>query len=277
MLGQEIVRVLQSKNVSVVAWDRDDIDVTDFATLEGRIRSEHPSIIYNCVGYNAVDQAESSDEEYQKALLLNRDVPGELARIAATLDIPLVHYSTDYVFSGVRPDESFAGYTEDAATGPVSRYGESKLLGESAIAATSAKAYVVRLSRLFGQPAGSIVGKRSFFDIMTTLADEGKSIQAVSDEWGNFTYAPDLAAASADLWLSGYESGIYHLANSGVASWYDAAVALFALQGRSVAVGQVSGASFNRPAKRPDYSPLINTKYPPLRDYTEALREFLKK
>ena len=101
MLGQELKRVFGADEAyQVTAWDMGDVDVTDFKTLRDKVIDLKPGIIINAVAYNAVDACEEDEAEYGKALLLNRDVPAELALIVKEQDILLVHYSTDYVFDG---------------------------------------------------------------------------------------------------------------------------------------------------------------------------------
>lgn len=273
MLGQELERVYrEDEGYEVAAWDYGDIDVTDFTAAEEKIREYAPAVIANAVAYNAVDRCEESEEEYAKAMKLNAEVPGFLARLARELDATLVHYSTDYVFDG----ESADGYAEDAEPRPISKYGLSKREGEKRVIAEGGKHYVVRLSKLFGKPAMSASGKKSFFEKMLEVAKEKKEIVVVDDERSCFTYAPDLALASKILEMHGSPYGIYHLVNEGGATWYEAARELFRIAGRDVVVKPVSADAFPRPARRPRCSALRNTRFIGLRPYTEALEEFLR-
>ena len=101
MLGQELVRVFSDdQKYEVTAWDKENIDLTDFALAEARIHEIGPQIVINAVAYNAVDKCETDDMEYQRALLLNRDIPQFLAELGEKEGFLLVHYSTDYVFDG---------------------------------------------------------------------------------------------------------------------------------------------------------------------------------
>ncbi|HLC95497.1 MAG TPA: dTDP-4-dehydrorhamnose reductase [Patescibacteria group bacterium] len=273
MLGQELVkRFREDAKYSVVGWDREEIDVTDPAFANEKIRTYAPDIIFNAVAYNAVDQCEDNAEEYQKAVLLNANVPHFLAQLVKAMDVTLVHYSTDFVFDGTLE----AGYVEDAVPHPLSKYGESKLMGEQYVLATGGKNYIIRLSRLFGKPATSAIAKKSFFEKMLEGAQGKKEVMAVDDEKSCFTYAPDLARASKALLEEESPYGIYHLPNSEAATWYDAAQVLFEIANVAVTVKPVSADTFPRPAKRPRFSVLRNTKRPALRPYTEALREFLQ-
>ena len=274
MLGQELVRVFsENASCAVLGWDREEIDLTDFTFSERKIREVAPSHILNAVAYNAVDACETSEEEYAQAQLLNTEIPRRLAHIASQIDATFVHYSTDYVFDGTNT----AGYSEVAKPHPLSRYGMTKYRGEQAVLAAVGQSYVIRLSKLFGKPAVSTAGKQSFFEKMLLVAEGKTEVSAVDGERSCFTYTPDLARATRELLEDRSSPGIYHLANSGVATWYEAAQELFRLVRPDVIVRPVSPDAFPRPAERPEYSELLNTKRPLLRDYREALQEFILK
>ncbi len=294
MLGQALTDLFRhDPNYEVVAWDKEDIDVTDFVQLREKLIAAKPHTILNCVAYNAVDLAEEDDEQYQKALLLNRDLPGELATIANEIEAVLVQYSTDYVFPGDIDEKKEGGcgnssccgggchgggekgYGENAFPNPVSRYGESKTLGEQVVMMNAHKYYIIRLSKLFGNPALSPDGKRSFFDVMLEAGKSKPEVQVVDSEKSCFTYAPDLAMATKDLLEDADQWGVYHLPNTGAVTWYEAVLELYRQVGLTTKVVSVTPEAFPRPAKRPVFSALINTKRPPLRRYEVALAEYL--
>lgn len=272
MLGQELVQVFgMDEKYTVTAWDREEIDVMNFVEAKQKIEGVKPDIILNAVGYNAVDLCETSEEEYAKAKLLNTEVPGWLAHMAKKWGNSLVHYSTDYVFDG----KAESGYDEEAVTGPLSRYGETKRAGEIQVLESDGEAYVIRLSKLFGKPAASALGKRSFFDVMLEKGRQEKEVRVVDDEWSCFTYAPDLAQATRDLVESRARPGMYHLPNENAATWYQAVRELYRLAEITTQVIPVTSSEFPRLAKRPHTSILLNTKRPKLRPYQEALAEYL--
>lgn len=250
-------------------WDREDADVTDFPALRAKFAGlgRAPDAVINCVAFNDVDGAEDRPDQ---ALLLNAEVPGELARIARELGVPLVHYSTNYVFDGVRGE-----YAEADAPAPLSAYGRSKLLGERRIAECGGQWYVLRTAVIFGPKGESVLSKKSFVDIMLDLSRTRDTIQVVADEIGNLTYAPDLAEATRRLLNGLPPTGIYHVTNSGSASWFDCAKEVFRIAGRNVTAVPVPAAQFPRKAPRPARAVLLNTKLPPLRPWQEALAEFL--
>lgn len=272
MLGQELIGVFsRDEKYTVTGWDFGDIDVTDFVSAEEKIRILAPDIIVNAVAYNAVDACEENDEEYEKAMMLNAEVPKFLAHLAYAMDSMFVHYSTDYVFDGTNQ----SGYAEDALPHPLSRYGVSKRMGEENVLAVDGKNYIIRLSKLFGKPATSALAKKSFFDVMLEIAKTREQVQVVDDEKSCFTYAPDLARETKALLEDTAPYGIYHLPNSDDATWYEAVQELYTQAKIGVTIQPVGSDAFPRPAKRPQYSKLLNTKRALLRPYKEALQAYL--
>jgi len=297
ILGQELVRTFTAdEHYAVTAWDKEDIDITNFTLLEENLTAIQPDVVINAAAYNAVDLCEEDDDEYAKALLLNRDVPGFLAEMSAKMGFLLVHYSTDYVFDGALEENrtktgccgggccsaaaagssSQVGYTEEVLPNPLSRYGESKYAGERAVREHAKRYYLIRLSKLFGRPGKSSQAKKSFFAVMLEQAEGESDVRAVDDEKSCFTYAPDLAMATRELIESEDSFGTYHLVNEGAATWYEVTLELYRLAGKEEQVFSVRSDSFPRPARRPSCSVLLNTKRPRLRHYTAALREYLE-
>lgn len=273
MLGQELERAYRSDEAYMVfAWDREDIDVTDFRTVERMIREQSPALIINAIAYNAVDLCEEDDEEYRQAFRLNAEVPEFLARLAREIGASFVHYSTDYVFDG----ENEHGYAEDALPSPISRYGMSKWEGEKRVQSIGGAYYLIRLSKLFGKPAISGYGKKSFFEKMLEAAKGKERVDVVDGERSRFTYAPDLALATKVLEQNAAPFGIYHLVNEDSATWYEAAKTLFRIARMPIEVNPVLPETLSRPAKRPRSSILLNTQFIPFRSYAEALGEFLQ-
>lgn len=271
MLGRALGQEFRLAGYELALWDVEELDLAEEAASLEKIALLGPDTIVNAAAYNAVDQCETDDEEYRKALILNRDVPGYLARFAAEKKIRFVHYSTDYVFDGTAE----GGYPEDAQPNPLSRYGSSKYEGEQAVLTAGGEAYLIRLSKLFGEPAISKLAKRSFFEVMLAKGKTENRVEVVDDEKSCFTYAPDLALATRELLESDAAPGIYHLPNEGGVTWFQATLELYRKAGLEVEVVPVMGSGFPRPAKRPHVSVLINTKRPKQRPYTEALTEFL--
>jgi len=130
---------------------------------------------------------------------------------------------------------------------------------------------------LFGLPAQSENAKKSFFETILNLAKKKKELKVVNSEKSCFTYTPDLAEATKELIEKEYSYGVYHLINEGAVTWYEGALRLFELAGiKNIKVIPVGSEEFSRPAKRPLSSILINTKFPKLRNYEEAMKDWLK-
>jgi len=254
-----------------VGWDREDVDVLDFPALRARVASldRAPDAIVNCVAFNDVDGAEDRPPQ---AFALNQDFPGHLAQFTAELGIPLVHYSTNYVFDGVQGD-----YVESDAPSPLSVYGRSKWGGEQRASESAGPSYIVRTAVIFGPKGESDLSKKSFVDLMRDLSAKRDTIQAVDDEINSVTYAPDLAAATRGLLETLPAPGIYHVTNSGGASWFDLAREIFRIDGKTINLQPVPSSHFPRKALRPPKAILHSTKLPELRPWQSALAEFLGK
>lgn len=272
-LGQQLVKIFK-KDCEIIAWDRGEVNIADKDLVIKKVKEIRPEIIINAAAYNAVDKCETDEKEFELAKKINGEAPGYLAEVALKANAVLFYYSSDYVFNGEKKD----GYKEDDKPNPISKYGETKLMGERAIMNSGAsKYYIIRTSKLFGPKGESKVAKDSFFDIMLKLTKEKKKIDVVDGEESCFTYTPDLAKATKELFDEKKNYGIYHIANSGHCTWYEAAKELFKIAGVNIKVNPVSSDKFPRPAKRPKYSVLLNTKLKPMRDWREALREYLSK
>lgn len=273
-LGTQLAKVFSSPEL--ITWDKEEADFFNLSDLAIKLDIAKPDLIINAVAYNAVDKCETDPKEYNMALKLNFSLPEFLAQWCLANSAILVHYSTDYVFSGTDKQPEFS---EIDTPNPINRYGETKARGEAAVieaAKNGLKYYLIRVSKLFGPKGSSPYTKASFFDIMRGLAENNNELRVVDEEVSCFTYTPDLARAIYDLLDKEYEWGIYHLPNSGSCTWYEGVITLKELAGFSAEVKPISGSSLSRAARRPQFSILKNTKYPPLRNYREALSEYLK-
>lgn len=268
-LGQALVNRFSQAGYSVTAWDKTEADVTS-AGISGQITDLKPEIIINSTAYNAVDKAESDEREKQLAFTLNAEVPGKLAAIAKDIGAIFVHYSTDNVFAGDKPE----GYTEDETPAPVNVYGQSKYAGEKEVIGVGGHYYLIRLSRLFGVKGISPASKKSFVEIMLEKSDEPE-LTVMNVEKASLTYAPDLAKLTLSLIESGLPAGIYHGANEGECTWFEWAREIFRLSGRGPKLTPGTQPPAPRPAARPQFSRLLNTKLPPQRSWQEALKDFL--
>lgn len=268
MLGQALAGEFGENGYEVSSWDKEEIDITKKEEVNKKISDLKPEIIINAAAYNAVDKIEESDKELGEEI--NGYAVGNLSEAAEAVGAILVHYSTDYVFDGKEID----GYKEDATPNPQSVYANSKLIGEQQI--KNEKYYLIRTSRLFGKAALSEGAKKSFVDVMLKCAEERDCLELVDEELSSPTYACDLARRTREIieWKKPF--GIYHVTNEGSCTWYGWAKKIFELSGKSVRLIPVGADRFPRPAKRPKYSILLNTKLPPIRKWEEALADYLK-
>jgi dTDP-4-dehydrorhamnose reductase len=256
-VGSELNQLL-GQNARIIGLNRQSCDLTKIDRLPEIIKSHCPDAIVNGAAYTAVDRAET---EVELARTINGDVPGVLAGIAKELNIPFVHISTDYVFNG----RNCTPYLETDSTDPVSVYGITKLEGEKQIEVIGGKYLNFRTAWVYG-----CYGKGNFVKTMLRLGETRSEIKVVADQIGTPTWAKTIAGTISTLLpkLNNDEisSGTYHLTNSGTASWYDFAVAIFEeaqklgfpLQVKDVI--PITTADYPTPATRPTYSVLSNCK-----------------
>ena len=197
---------------------RDQLDLAHPERIAERVRALAPDLIINAAAHTAVDQAENEPE---LAFAINAKAPGVFAEEAARLGIPLIHYSTDYVFDGSKATP----YTEDDAPNPLGVYGRSKLAGEQAIAAVGAEHLILRTSWVYSRHG------RNFLLTMQRLLQEKPELRVVADQIGAPTWAGTIAASTRQLierWQAGQAGdwGTYHLTAQGETSWFGFAQAI---------------------------------------------------
>lgn len=271
MLGTELMEAFADHTPT--GWDHDELDITDEKQVHEKVVAFAPNLIINAAAYTNVDGAEDDPET---AARVNAYAVRLLAEVAQELDIPIVHYSTDYVFDGTKED----GYKEEdkPAEEPLNVYGASKLLGERELVQGAKRYYLIRTSWLFGK------GGKNFIDTMVRLAQEKQELTVVNDQHGKPTSAKDLAKATRQLVEGDYAYGIYHLVNGGeTTTWYDYAYFATSEYGRKnnweqtqfPAILPTTTAAYGAKAARPAWSVLLNTKFPPLRPWREAVSEYI--
>ncbi len=240
---------------AIVFAGRETLDLSDTARIDDLIARVSPSAVINAAAYTAVDRAES---EPDTAYALNRDAPGAVAQACAARNLPLVHFSTDYVFDGAldRP------YVETDPTGPTSVYGASKLAGEQAVTAAGGPAIILRTAWVYSAHG------TNFVKTMLRLAADRDEIGVVADQVGRPTWARD-AAHAALLAVDGLQrdptlAGLYHLSGPDDASWADLAAEIFALStrrgGPTARVRPITTADYPTLARRPANSRLDGGK-----------------
>lgn len=266
MLGTELMDVFNNdKSYKTVGTDMRDFDITKKEQVSKNIEKIKPEIVINAAAYTKVDDCEKEKEICMK---VNGRAVGYIAKICHKLDAIMVHYSTDYIFDGNKKE----GYKEDDQSfAPLNVYGKSKLLGEQELQKNHNKFYLIRTAWLYGRNG------KNFVDTMLELAKKMQEIKVVNDQHGKPTLARDLAKRTKELIERSYPFGVYHITNEGMITWYDFAKKIFAIAKINVKVIPVTSAEFPRPAKRPKYSALVNTKLPKSRKWDKALLEYLTK
>ena len=253
-LGRELQQTLPLEALVSVARDR--LDLTQPDRIRQLIVATKPDVIINAAAYTAVDKAES---ETEFADAINAIAPGTMAETADQIGATLIHISTDYVFDGRKG----TFYQEDDQPNPLNVYGASKLAGEEKIRQHCDRHLILRTSWVYG-----VQGKSNFVKTMLRVGAVQQEVRVVCDQVGTPTTARSIAALIAQLIpdLETFESGTYHFTQSGVASWYDFAVAIFE-EARQLKVPlaverviPIATSDYPTPAQRPLYSVLSTQK-----------------
>ncbi len=267
LLGQALTRTLLAHKWHVSSIGRSDGNILDISFIEKTVDEVQPTHIFNAVAWTNVDLAEDEESD---AYVLNRGLPACLAQVVKARSLHLLHYSTDFVFSG----DSNVCYREEDATGPLSVYGRSKLAGEQAVMQMAPdNCCIFRTAWLFGP------GRKNFVSTILNACYEKESLSVVHDQIGSPTYSVDLAYWSmlaADKKLT----GIYHAVNSGRASWCDLACETQAIAEAPCRVNPIMSHEWPQKATRPAFSILNTTKLANAigvtpRPWPQALRDYI--
>jgi dTDP-4-dehydrorhamnose reductase len=270
MLGLDVLRAGERAGHELIGLDLPEIDITDPASLGDVLGRVRPDSVLNCAAWTDVD-GQQADRE--RALSVNADGAGNLARAAAAADASLLHVSTDYVFDGQAPLDRAGNprsYVESDPTGPRSVYGESKLAGERQVLEASPRHAVARTAWLFG------ISGRNFVETMLTLAAQRDAVQVVTDQVGCPTWSGHLAPGLLGLLERGV-AGLVHLAGSGRVSWNGFAVEIFRQAEVECRVEAASSEDMARPAPRPAWSALETERQDvlPLPPWQDGLAGYL--
>jgi len=260
-LGQELQRIL-SPIGEVIGVGRQAMDLAQPDSIRQVIGEVKPDLMVNAAAYTAVDKAQT---ETELARLINANAPTIMATELERTGGALIHVSTDYVFDGGKNTP----YIESDSPNPLSVYGQSKLAGEEGIQNASSRYIILRTAWVYG-----VYGKSNFVKTMLKLGAERDEIRVVADQVGSPTWTYDLSWAistlgeklTSDPTQISTLAGIYHFTNSGVASWYDFAVAIFE-EAKQVGfplkvqrVVPITTKDYPTPAQRPAYSVLSTAK-----------------
>ncbi|MFY2509947.1 dTDP-4-dehydrorhamnose reductase [Vibrio pectenicida] len=253
-----VQRLIEREDIELVAYDRNDLDITNSEQVSIVITELRPDVIINAAAYTAVDKAE---KDIDQCHAVNHNGPLFLARSAEAVDALLLHISTDYVFDGTK----LRAYLETDATEPKSIYGKSKLAGEKAVEENCSRYVILRTSWVFGEHGNN------FVKTMLRLGLDRAELGVVGDQFGGPTYAGDIAdalIAMVDKFTKADSkiSGVYHFSGTPHVSWYDFACEIFsyakvhgALSSMPV-VKQIKADQYPLPAPRPANSRLDCTK-----------------
>lgn len=276
MLGQALMKVAKENGYEAISLGREDCskDIVENSVgehflsqsfLEKQIECINPDIIFNAIAYTAVDNAEDDGDN---AYALNKTLPAYLANILKGSSCHLVHYSTDFVFDGMKKTP----YVETDKTNPLCVYGASKLAGEEVLN-TQNNTTILRTAWLFG------LGRKNFVSTMLHFAKERPLLRVVSDQFGCPTSTKDLAHMGF-LVAKNPKNGIYHAVNSGMASWHELAQTAISFAGFSTVVEPITTSDWPQRATRPPYSVLSTEKFQKDFSYSvphwkDALKEYI--
>lgn len=265
-LGHDIIEDCGKRNIEVVGVDIEEMDITDPSIVEKIIKTGNYDAVIHCAAWTAVDKAEDEEDLCEK---INVYGTANIAKVCEELDIPMMYFSTDYVFNG--DGENF--WKEYDVREPLSVYGRTKYEGELIVEKLK-KHFIVRISWVFG------INGNNFVKTMLKLGKERDQISVVNDQFGSPTYTYDLAKLSLDM-IETNAYGTYHATNEGVSTWYDFACKIFELANVDVEVIPVDSSAFPVKAKRPKNSRMSKEEldakgFKRLPDWEDALQRYIE-
>lgn len=267
LLGGQVAWTFAQRGVNVIAATRKHLDVTDLDHVRTSVIQADPGVVIHCAAMTDVDACEDDPE---RAFAINATGAENVAVAAREAGAAIVHLSSDYVFDGTK-----GAYAEDDPTDPIQVYGRSKLEGEERVRAATPWHFIVRSAWIYGHGGKNFISKH-----LPRLLASGEPINAVDDQCGSPTYAPDLAEALTHL-VATLAYGVYHVVNEGTCSFADVAEAALQLVGGTNELKRVPVASLGRPAPRPHDTSLVAARwreqgFEPLRHWREAVADFLR-
>lgn len=236
-LGYDIVKRLESKSIECRGVDIEDFDLTDEKAVRVYMTSYAPDQVIHCAAYTAVDRAEEDPDACYRVNVLGT---AHIARYCAEQGIPMMYFSTDYVFdgSGNQPFET------DSPRNPQNQYGRTKSQGEDAVTRVLKKYFIIRTSWVFGSNGNN------FVKTMLRLGNERTDLNVVNDQYGSPTYTFDLAVLVSDMIMT-EEYGVYHATNEGICTWYEFALKIIEMSGLSARIHPVPSTEYPAKAVRP--------------------------
>ncbi len=238
-LGYDIVNECKNRNIEAIGVDVEEMDITDAKKVEEVIKSGNYDAVVHCAAWTAVDKAE---DEIEACTKVNVDGTKNIANVCKELNIPMMYFSTDYVFDG----QGNQPWHEYDKRNPLNVYGQTKYEGELAVEALE-KHFIVRIAWVFG------VNGNNFIKTMLRLGKERGAVSVVDDQIGSPTYTYDLSKLVVDM-IQTDKYGTYHATNEGLCSWYEFACEIFKQAELDVEVTPVDSSAFPAKAKRPNNS-----------------------
>ena len=265
-LGYDVVLEGEKRGLEMFGTDVDNMDITDAEQVRAVITQYEPDAVIHCAAYTAVDAAEDNVELCRK---INVDGTRHIAEVCKDMNIPMMYFSTDYVFDG--QGESFR--KEDDEKAPLNVYGQSKYDGELAVQELIEKHFILRISWVFG------INGNNFIKTMLRVGPQRGELGVVADQIGSPTYTYDLAKLVIDM-IQTDKYGAYHVTNDGLCSWYEFACEIFKQAGLDVKVNPLTTAEYPVKATRPFNSRLSKDKlvragFEMLPDWKDALERYL--
>lgn len=265
-LGYDIVKECEKRNISAIGVDIEEMDITNPTQVEEVIKEAQVDAVIHCAAWTAVDKAEEQVDLCRK---VNKDGPANIAKVCEELDIPMMYFSTDYVFNGLG-EEPWMEYEERE---PLNVYGLTKYEGELEVERLK-KYFTIRISWVFG------LNGHNFIKTMLRLGKERGEVSVVNDQVGSPTYTYDLAKLCVDM-IQTDKYGTYHATNQGYCSWYEFACEIFKQAGMDVKVNPVDSSAFPAKAVRPKNSRMNQTEldrngFDRLPTWQDALERYLK-
>ena len=267
-LGYDCVRQLKERGLNPIGTDKEEFDITDINAVSSFFEKTKPDALIHCAAYTAVDKAESDRDIAYK---VNVEGTKNLALTCKRYDIPMMYFSTDYVFDGMGDSP----YKVDTKTAPINYYGETKLGGEIEVINNLSKYFILRISWVFG------INGKNFIKTMIDLGKTHKELTVVCDQIGSPTYTYDLSKLICDM-IGTEKYGIYHATNEGFCSWADFAKEIFVCSGQDVKVMPVLTKDYKASvAKRPlnsrlDKSMLDDAGFKHLPSWQDATKRYIE-
>ncbi len=245
-LGKMFASIFRANSIEYIAYDIEDVDISDYSSLSQLLNSIRADYVINCAAYNLVDNAELNRD---LAYMTNTIGPKNISQLSLDYDFKAIHFSTDYVFSGIK--NNF--YNESDNAEPINFYGETKLQGEKFFLGAASDALLFRTSWVYGE------GKQNFIHKLIEWSDKQDTIKVTMDEVSIPT-SVNIIAETALKAISQNLKGLYHLTASGYATRYEWAKEVFKLLNKEVILLPVASSEFNLLARRPYFSALSNKK-----------------